>query len=77
MPSVIKIDFCNQKSNLFLYKFPLMNEGERLESIWIDDNGEPFQLDLDLSQVEWENATEETTLRMCFFNMNLTIYAHY
>lgn len=74
----LKIENCLNRDNLFLFKIPLLYNWDRLCSIYtLEDDGEVIELDLDLSQVNWDILADRDVMRMAFMNFSRAIYARY
>lgn len=68
------INYSLQKNNLYLYKFPLIEQDKKLKEIFIEDSQGKTKLDLDLSEVNWDI---KGCLRQVFNNYNKEIIAVY
>ena len=73
----LKIECSLKRDNLYLFKIPLLYNWNRVCSIYTMDGDEIIELDLDLSQINWEILEDGDIMRMCFMNFPLAIYARY
>lgn len=67
----------NKERNIYCYKFPLVQNESRLTGIYVFDGEDTIDLDIDLSQIDWDNLHPDDCVVQYMVNYDQAIVAIY